>query len=123
CGKSRRSARGPHAPARGRSMVGSDSTQFAVNYFKEFLSLIWSRRGRTFDVRASVRFVLLLKRVDKRSQVDRALATNTVGCRLNPRCEMPEDEPGAHKRDADDDERDAESSHTVTAKNRTLIRL
>jgi hypothetical protein len=36
---------------------------------------------------------------------------------------MPEDEPSAHKRDADDDERGAESSHTVIAKNRTLIRF
>jgi hypothetical protein len=81
------------------------------------------RPGETSLMRASVRLVLLLKRVDKRSQVARAITTNTVVCRLSPRCEMPEDEPGAHKRDADDDERDAESSHTVTAKNRTLIRL
>jgi hypothetical protein len=86
--------RGPDTPARGGSMVESVSTQFVLNYFKERLSLISSRRGLTFNI--AVRLVLLLKRIDKRSQVARAIITYKVACRLSPRCEVPEDEPGAH---------------------------
>ena len=54
-------------------MVESVSTQFVLNYFKELLSLISSRRGLTFNI--AVRLVLLLKRIDKRSQVARAIIT------------------------------------------------
>ena len=108
--------RGPHAPRSGpfHGWVGFDAIGGQL-FQRVFVADLVKARAYVRH-RASVRFVLLMKRVDKRSQVARAITTNAVVCRLSPRCEMPEDEPGAHKRDADDDERDAESSLTVIAK-------